>query len=219
MYIDCQKGVRIYYFGHSTLEAYIPSLQQGRNILRFIYRDYINKLNTETTFKEYDVEKDGKQVHVVKENITILDKELYNKEIVDNNIVFHIEETDSEVLFRFNVKYMENFEKYFKPKTSGSNISPFSSKNLPKNKDYEIPDEQFSGYKEIVAKIPQERILTLTRSTNNYLKSLVTKKNTWENIRADMRLKGLKNKEYIHSIGKWDDYIRYLREELSKCRM
>ena len=216
VYIDCQKGVRIYYFGHSTLEAYIPSLQQGRNILRFIYRDYLNKSNTETTFKEYDVEKDGKQVHVVKENINILNKELYDKEIADNSIVFHIEESDSEVLFRFNVKHMENFEKYFKPKTSGANISPFSSKNLPKNKAYKIPDETLIAYKEILAKIPPEHILALTHSTNNYLKSLATKKNTWEDIKADMKLKGLKAKEYIHSIGEWDNYINYLKEELSK---
>ena len=31
---------------------------------------------------------------------------------------------------------------------------------------------------------------------------------------ADMKLKGLKGKEYIHSIGQWDNYINYLRKEL-----
>lgn len=68
------------------------------------------------------------------------------------------------------------------------------------------------AYKEIVAKIPQEGILTLTHSTNNFIKSLATKKNPIENIKADMKLKGLKGKEYIYSIGKWAEYISYLKE-------
>ena len=39
-------------------------------------------------------------------------------------------------------------------------------------------------------------------------------------IKADMALKGLKGKEYIHSIGKWNDYIKYLEENLENenCR-
>ena len=106
-----------------------------------------------------------------------------------------------------------------KPRTSGANRSPYSSKNLPKNKEYKIPDEEFVTYKNIVAKIPRERILSITHITNHYLKSLVTKKNTWEDIKADMALKGLKGKEYIHSIGKWNDYIDYLQKELTKCQM
>ncbi len=85
---------------------------------------------------------------------------------------------------------------------------------MPRNKDYKIPDEEIIKYKNIVAKIPRERILDLTHKTNNYLQSLVTKKNTWEDIKADMALKGLKGKEYIHSIGKWNEYIAYLEKEL-----
>ena len=48
--------------------------------------------------------------------------------------------------------------------------------------------------------------------TNNFIKTLATKRNTIENIKADMRLKGLKSKEYIFSIGKWNNYIKYLGE-------
>ena len=29
-----------------------------------------------------------------------------------------------------------------------------------------------------------------------------------------MKLKGLKGKEYIHSIGKWDKYISYLNKNI-----
>lgn len=129
-------------------------------------------------------------------------------------IITNIEESDSEVLFRFNSKYMEQLAPYFKPRTSGSNISPFSNKNLPKNKDYKIPEEELRAYKSIVENIPKERILIVTHATNNFLKSLITKKNTWDKIKADMALKGLKGKEYLHSIGKWNDYIKYLEKNL-----
>lgn len=130
------------------------------------------------------------------------------------SIIFDIEETDSEVLFRFKYVNSDKIIPLLKPKTSGSNISPFSSKNLPKNKDFKIPDDELNLYKEIVAKIPPERILTLTRSTNSFIKSLATKNNPIENIKADMKLKGLKGKEYIYSIGKWNEYIKYLEENL-----
>ena len=69
-------------------------------------------------------------------------------------------------------------------------------------------------YREIVSKISSERILTLTHTTQNFLKSLITKKNAWEDIKADMVLKGLKGKEYIHSIGLWNKYIKYLKENI-----
>ena len=103
-----------------------------------------------------------------------------------------------------------------KPKTLGANISPFSSKNLPKNKDYKIPDEDLNLYKEIVAKIPPERILVLTHITNSYIKTLVNRRNTMDKIRADMKLKGLSGKNYIHSIGKWNDYIKYMEKNLNE---
>ena len=137
------------------------------------------------------------------------------KEDLGDDVVFHIEETDSEVLFRFNSKDIDRLAKYLKPKTSGADRSPFSSKNLQKTK-YIIPDEDLVKYKSIVANIPKERIIAVSQSTNKFIKSLTTKKNPYENIKADMVYKGLGNKEYIHSIGKWKQYIDYLRKEFEK---
>ena len=164
-YIDCQFGNKVFHYGRDILQAYIPSLQRGHNIVKMI----------------------------------------------DPNIIFDTEETGSEVLFKFKYVNSDTIIPLLKPKTSGAGISPFSSKNLPKN-DYKIPNEDLNQYKELVAKIPQECILTLTHSTNSFIKSLATKKNPIENIKADMKLKGLKGKEYIYSIGKWAEYISYLKE-------
>ena len=168
VYIDCQFGNKVFHYGRDILQAYIPSLGRGHNILKAIQQ-------------------------------------------TNPSIIFDIEETDSEVLFKFKYASSDRIIQLLKPKTSGAGISPFSSKNLPKN-DYKIPNEDLNQYKELVAKIPQECILTLTHSTNSFIKSLATKKNPIENIKADMKLKGLKGKEYIHSIGKWTEYISYLKE-------
>lgn len=172
VYIDCYHGNKVFHYGHTTLQAYIPSLQRGHNILKAI-------------------------------------EEEENKEKI-----FDIEETDSEVLFKFNSKHIEEIIKHLKPKTSGCNISPFSSRNLPQNKSYKIPDEDLVAYKSIVSQIPRERILELTHRSNMYLKSLVNKKNSWDDIKADMAAKGLKGKEYIHSVGRWNEYIDYLKNSL-----
>lgn len=135
------------------------------------------------------------------------------KEELGEDIIFHIEETDSEVLFHFHAKYMDKLEKYLKPKTSAADRSPFSTKNLPKT-NYSIPDEDLVAYKNIVEKIGQERVIELTHITNKFIKTLITKKNTWENIKADMALKGISGKNYVHAIGKWNAYIKYLEEQL-----
>ena len=172
-YIDCKYGNKVFYYGRNTLQAYIPSLQRGHNIIKHISENY------------------GK------------------------NIIFDIEETDEEVLFKFYPKYDNNIIPLLKPKTSGASISPFSSRNLPKS-NYKIPDEELSEYKVIISKIPQNELILLSRYTNEFIKSLVTEKYTYDDIKSDMIQKGLKGKEYIHSINRWNDYINYLRKEFKK---
>ena len=133
----------------------------------------------------------------------------------DPSLIFDIEETDSEILFKFKYVNSDKIIPLLKPRTSGSQISPFSSKNLPKS-NFKIPDDKLTQYKQIVSKIPPEKLLTLSRMTYSYLQTLVTKKNTWENIKSDMRLKCVKGKEYIYMIGKWNEYLKYLENEIKK---
>lgn len=65
-----------------------------------------------------------------------------------------------------------------------------------------------------MSKIPSDKALSIGIITNNFIKSFVTKKNTWENIKADMRLKCLKSKDYIYAIDKWNEYLIYLEEQI-----
>ena len=133
----------------------------------------------------------------------------------DPSLIFDIEETDSEILFKFKYVNSDKIIPLLKPRTSGSQISPFSSKNLPKS-NFKIPDDKLTQYKQIVSKIPPEKLLTLSRMTYSYLQTLVTKKNTWENIKSDMRLKCVKGKEYIYMIDKWEEYLKYLENEIKE---
>lgn len=166
-------------------------------------------------FKRYPVERNGESTYIKRENISIISYETYNSELIQNTkIIFGLEETDSEVLFKFKYADSDKIIPLMKPKTSGASISPFSSKNLPKNKDYRISDEDFILYRKIIEKIPQNELLGITHTTEKFIKSLASKRNPIENIKADMKLKGLKGKEYIHSIGKWNEYIKYLEKNL-----
>ena len=174
-YIDCHKNIRIFYYGKSILEAYVPSVGRGNNIVRQIQDEF------------------------------------------GAGTVFNVTRTDSEILFQFKASNIDKLEKYLKPKTSGAHISPFSSKNLPKNRSYSIPDKELMAYKDIVEKLGKNRIIELTHMTNNYLKSLATKRKKWDDIKAEMALMGLSGKNYIHAIGKWDDYTEYLRKEMFSC--
>lgn len=211
VYIDGSHG-KIFYYGKGIMQCYIPSLIAGRNIVKQIYSMYINPDNTETITSTLD-RKDGKQV--VRIGVHIKDDTIFDNDLSKNDkIIFNIEETDSEVLFLFKVKDDEKIIPYIKPKTSGANISPFSSKNLPKNKDYKIPDDELEEYKNVTSNIPSDKLLTIGIMTTNFLKSLVTKKNTWDDIKADIALKGLKGKEYIHSINKWEDYLLFLTKNI-----
>ena len=129
VYIDCQKGIKVFHYGNRTLEAYIPSIGRGHNIVK-----------------------------AIQENLS-------------NDIIYNIVETDSEVLFRFNSKYMTDLEPYLKPKTNGADRSPFSTKNLRKTK-YVIPDEDLSMYKQIVENIPKNQLIGIVHTTNSFLQSL-----------------------------------------------
>lgn len=172
IYIDCQYGNQVTHYGGSILQAYVPSLIRGHNIIKSI-----NEINSD--------------------------------------LIFDIEETSQEILFKFNYKNANRIIPYLKPKTFGADISPFSSRNLPKSK-YTIPDEDLVIYKEIVSKIPKNELISLVHTTNKFLE-IYTKKNLkGVDIKADMALKGIKGKDYIHSIGAWDKYIEYLKKNIKE---
>lgn len=194
IYIKCANGSQIYHFGRSILVAYIPSIGRGHNILIAIAKE-LKLIDEDTKSRDYGT------------LYSILNKD---------KTVFDIMENDEEIEFKFNAKNIELIAKYMKPQTSGADISPFSTRNLPKL-SYTIPNEDLRDYLEITNRIPKEDKWLIGRITNEFMNNILSKNTLYKTItmKTDMRKKMLKGKEYIHSMGYWDEYIKYLKKELS----
>lgn len=193
IYIKCANGAQIYHYGHSILVAYIPSIGRGHNMLIGIAKR-LNLIDKDSTSRDYEVlylllEKDG--------------------------TIYHIVENDSEIEFHFNAKHIELITEFLKPQTSGADISPFSTRNLPKG-SYTIPTENIQEYKKITDSIQKSDKLLISHMTNDFLTNILSKDSLYKtvSIKADMRKKMLKGKEYIHSVGYWDQYLKYLKQNL-----
>lgn len=144
------------------------------------------------------------------------------RELQERNIdIRRVIETDSEVMFNFKAKDIDKIMEKLKPVTLGKNISPHSTKNLPKT-NYEIPKENIEEYKEIIGAIPKNDLILIKRITDEFLSKIVQrflrKTDKTITVASDMRRKCMSRtkKEYVHSLGLWNDYISYLKREIKK---
>ena len=185
LYIPCASKCYIMHHEYNTLVAIIPSMTKGNNIIKDIYEERFG----ENTSYGIAYEELYKEVIKLGNIVKIEPCDLINKK--GKNI--------GEMLIYFKNDYMSTMAKYLKPQTNGANTIPFSVKNLPKSK-YEIPEEDLIEYKNIASKF--KKSLDVGHLTKQFCKDF---------DKADMKLKGLKGKEYIHSIGKWDEYLNYLK--------
>lgn len=141
-------------------------------------------------------------------------------DIQSNNIkCWDIEENDIEMLFKFNSKDIEIVATIMEARPSPKKNSPFSTSNLPKAKKSEcdIPIEKLKLYSEIISVVPKTEKLVIGRITTSFLTDILAKKYKAIDIKADMKLKMMarkKNKEYIYSMNMWDEYLKYLKNNL-----
>lgn len=204
LYIPCAAKVQIKHAYDRNLQAYIPSIGRGRNILKSIYSDYIsNKLPTRK-----HQNKNGETTEV------IVYESVY-EQLEQNGIVFGIDETSEEIIFLFKATNIENLAKYLKPSTYGASISPFSKKNLPKG-SYQIPDKDLKEYKKIISVVPKEQILKLAHIGRDFDKVIKKKFGKNYDIKVEQKKLMLKNKEFYHKIGMWDEYLGYLQTKVKE---
>lgn len=193
IYIKCANNSQIYHYGHSTLVAYIPSIGRGHNILIAI----------------------AKRLQLIKEDTECRDYAALYQLLQKNGTVYDIVENDAEIEFKFNTKNIELIAEFLKPQTSGADISPFSQRNLPKS-SYAIPTEDLQEYNSITDSVPQDRKLSISHITNAFMNDILSKDRLYRtvNMKTDMRKKMMKQKEYIHSMGYWNKYLKYLKGNL-----
>ena len=200
IYIACQKGNKVYHFGRSVLVCYVPSIGRGRNILKKIRENQGMILDNYFEGSE-------------KQRLFNYDK-FYN-DLLAYDIVFDIEETDEEVLWKFKYKNESLIIPYMQPLISGASISPFSTKNLPIKK-YVIPEEDLLEYKEITSKSNKD-ILFIAQITRSFISDYIPSNyRKYKNINMNklMKKKCLKGKEFIHNLGLWSDFIKYIGDKI-----
>ena len=133
------------------------------------------------------------------------------------------DETDEEVRFLFSSNDIEKVAKLLKVKISGANISPMSKRNLPKNNNVIIPDDDMAMYKDATSSINSNNMAKLKSLNKSFMDDVLAKR-LKDNPRArkpfdyktDMKKLMLtgKIKEYIHLKGMWKEYIDYLNDNL-----
>lgn len=133
------------------------------------------------------------------------------------------DETDEEVRFFFSSNDIEKVAKLLKAKISGANISPMSKRNLPKNNNVIIPDDDMAMYKDATSSINSNNMAKLKSINKSFMDDVLAKR-LKENPRArkpfdykaDMRKLMLagKTKEYIWVKGLWKEYVDYLNDNL-----
>ena len=193
VYIKCLNNCQIYSYGRGVLVAYIPSIGRGHNILKAL-GERLCGFNISSIKNDY--------------------QPLYDA-LLEEGTIKNIVENDEEIEFKFNAKNIELIAEYLKPCTSGSSISPFSIKNLPRS-DYSIPESDLNIYKEITASIPKENIAVIGQITRKYIAEKLAKSKQYKSkdMRYEMRKSMLKGKEFIHYSGAWNEYIKYLKENI-----
>jgi len=135
---------------------------------------------------------------------------------------FDYDESDEEAMWKFKLADADGVIALLKPRTSGASISPFSTKNLPKNKDIKIPDGEVEKYKSISCKVDKKDMLKFKTWNSSFLNDVLQKKtrkdtkNKSYNYKDDMKKMNLsrQTKEFIYAKGFWQEYLDYLNKEI-----
>lgn len=216
VYIDCRKG-QISHYGRNILQCYVSKLGVGRNVLKELGSKI--GINIEDYCSD-KVKKDGTP-YLDKEGkpIKFYDYEKFYQALENEGTVFYITETDEEVFWRFKAKDIALMCDLMQAKTSGANISPFSTKNLSKTK-YNIPTEELDKYKKIVENIGKDNLLIISRIIKNFITTIPKKHKEYKKVDLNklQRQQGLKSKEFIHSLGYWEEFLKYLEKEVDKIK-
>ncbi|WP_206459323.1 hypothetical protein [Anaerovorax sp. IOR16] len=185
--IKCKNNIAIRHGCQNILSCYIPSLGRGLNILRKIYNDNIEPYKKQS-----------------------------NDEIVkalENNILLDIDILSSEIYFTFKTDKLKYIAELVGAIKSGANISPFSTKNLPKNR-YTIPDNNMKDYKNVLGnvKFGDSKAIKLNSINKSFENVLIEK--CGDGYKKERKKLALDNKSYIHYKGLWNEYLEFIKKNM-----
>lgn len=125
---------------------------------------------------------------------------------------------DYHNLIYFEASDIEKIASVVQPSTYGASIRPYSTKNLPKGL-YTIPEKDFEKYKKIIGTLKMEKmeLAAFVRTVNKDFSALqdskvIKKKKDYVNFSLTQKRSRLKYKEYVHSMGLWEEYIDFIKK-------
>ena len=120
-----------------------------------------------------------------------------------------------DVIIYFEAKEIDKVASVVGANTRGASIRPYSIKNLPKE-PYQIPEQELNEYVEAIEKFKGDSPLDLAQILRKVNKEFALKwdKNNESEISfiTQQHNSKLKFKEYVHSIGIWNEYIEFLKQ-------
>lgn len=139
--------------------------------------------------------------------------------------IFDYDESDEEAMFHFLATDIEPVATLMKASTFGANISPWSSRNLPKNKYIVIPEDEIARYKEIIGRLDKSDSLIIKKVNSEFMDEILAKKLRPKGTRKPYdyksEMKSLKlsrqMKEYIWHKDMWEDYLAFIDDKITEC--
>ena len=152
------------------------------------------------------------------------------KKFEENNIKYQLEDAGDEYIIYFNDSDMDKVAKLVGAKTNGKKIKPFDKVNIPDRivvehvesteptiiSVYKIPPDDLKLYYSTVGPIiGRSEKMQLSKQTlaefDEVIKS--TKKVDPNKEREKLNIG---QREYIHSIGMWDEYIKHVQKAVEE---
>jgi hypothetical protein len=160
----------------------------------------------------------------------IFDYESMYSELNNSGLIFDIEETSEEILFKFKTKDFEKLEKFIAPKPvklnkKGKGKSCFSVKKLRKqlgikaSKKHDIPIEKLDKYKQITSVIDKGNISVYNKINDGFLTDLSIKNNSsLDALKEKIKDEKYSTRGYLYSLGEetWNKYLDYIKNYIEE---
>lgn len=174
--------------------------------------------------KIYDYGKDGKYMQLCAYIPSLKRGHNIIKQLDKLGVEYHdLDETDEEITFLFPSTEIDIVAKLLVAKTHGANISPFSTKNLPKN-TVDIPNDDIAKYKQVTSRLNKTDMLVIKNANNGFLNDVLAKKLREKgkrkpfDFKSDQKSLGLARdtRGYIYIKGLWNEYLKYLTDKIDE---
>ncbi len=152
-------------------------------------------------------------------NSTAQGKNVHKKILeIDSKIITDYYETSSDYVIQFHSDDIEKIAEIVTPHTNGKSIRPYSVKNLPKGR-YEINEEDELKFINLLKGLEQtEKLIVVNKAISEFDKLFIARRikefGKKYDYKAEKRASMLKSKNFIHSVGMWEDFLEIIKKTL-----